>query len=132
MTSCGWTTSLAARSGSRNVDLENSRKRQPRGSAAEDRPRLIVIADRYPPPKDPRTSINSASRAIRAWGFGHRFNHDLRLFDEVIEAPAGDRVTARVYDDRGLAISAGVSTIIEVIRVRHKGDRHDRRIGTAP
>jgi hypothetical protein len=23
-------------------------------------------------------------------GFGHRFNNDLRLFDEVIEAPTGD------------------------------------------
>jgi hypothetical protein len=34
-------------------------------------------------------------------GFGHRFNNDLRLFDEVIEASAGDRVTACVYEDRG-------------------------------
>jgi hypothetical protein len=31
-----------------------------------------------------------------------------------------------------MAISADVSTIIEVIRVRHKGGRHDRRNGTAP
>jgi hypothetical protein len=33
---------------------------------------------------------------------------------------------------RRIAISADVSTIIEVIRVRHKGGRHDRRNGTAP
>jgi hypothetical protein len=41
-------------------------------------------------------------------GFGHRFNNDLRLFDEVIEASAGDRVTACVYEDRGFhEISGG-------------------------
>ena len=34
-------------------------------------------------------------------GFGYGLNDDLRLFDQVVEAPAGDGVTARVYDDRG-------------------------------
>src|SRR5204863_9947249 len=33
---------------------------------------------------------------------------------------------------RRIAISADVSTIIELIRVRHKGGHHDRRNGTAP
>ena len=33
--------------------------------------------------------------------FGHGLNADLRLFDQVVEAPAGDGITARVYDDRG-------------------------------
>ena len=35
-------------------------------------------------------------------GFGYGLNDDLRLFDQVVEPPAGDGVTARVYDDRGL------------------------------
>ena len=34
-------------------------------------------------------------------GFGHGLNDDLRLFDQVVEPPAGHGVTARVYDDRG-------------------------------
>ena len=34
-------------------------------------------------------------------GFGYGLNDDLRLFDQVVEPPAGDGVTARVYDDRG-------------------------------
>ena len=93
-------------------------------------------------------------------GFGYRLNDDLRLSDEIVEAAAGDRITARVNDERcfnevggrysavllsiadaqalasgssrRMAISADVSTIIEVSRVDRKAGRHSRRIEAAP
>jgi hypothetical protein len=37
----------------------------------------------------------------------HRFYLQFRDVDELIEAPAGDRVTARVDDDRGLQVVGG-------------------------
>ena len=94
-------------------------------------------------------------------GFGYRLNGDLRLSDEIVEAAAGDRITARVNDERcfnevggrysadcaaldrrcagprlgssrRMAISADLSTIIEVSRVDRKAGRHSRRIEAAP
>ena len=34
-------------------------------------------------------------------GFGHGLNDDVRLFDQIVEPPAGHGITARLYDDRG-------------------------------
>jgi hypothetical protein len=92
-------------------------------------------------------------------GFGYRLNDDLRLSDEVVEAAAGDRLasmmsavstklaadTRRIAllsiadaqalasgSSRRMAISADVSTIIEVSRVDRKAGRHSRRIEAAP
>lgn len=39
--------------------------------------------------------------------FGDRLNSYLSLFDQIIEAPAGDRITACVYDECGFDKIAG-------------------------
>src|SRR5262249_43956665 len=93
--------------------------------------------------------------------FSDRLDNHLRLFDQVIEAPAGNGIAACVDDERGfdeigaetrrsallsiaraqapasgssrrIAISAEVSTITGAIRACRTVDLRDPRIGTAP
>ena len=47
------------------------------------------------------TEITIGLTCNSSLGFGYGLNDDLRLFDQVVEPPAGDGVTARVYDDCG-------------------------------
>jgi hypothetical protein len=47
------------------------------------------------------TEITIGLTCNSSLGFGYGLNDDLRLFDQVVESPAGDGVTARVYDDCG-------------------------------
>jgi hypothetical protein len=75
---------------------------------------------------------------------GHRFDTQLRDIDELIKAPAGDRIAARVDDDRGLQVISSrdpprrcsldgqshVTGIVFGAKNRYEGGRVDDHAGS--